>query len=131
MKTPLPPNDPTVSKVIIMLIREELKSRKLFEELHWLSYHNSFYKTDLVDLILLAMGVDPKASIERTLCHTLLDQHSQRVINNATELQDEARRVYDKLVKHTLQLGYMKDPKFQTDTLESNSKSFNAGPTQN
>jgi predicted transcriptional regulator len=104
-----PPPGPAIRGVILTLIQEELKSRKLFDELRWLSYHNWFYKTDLLDLIMRSIGLDPRLSIQRSLCHTLLDQHSQRVVENAAELLNEANRVYDALWKHTRQLGYMND----------------------
>jgi hypothetical protein len=100
--------EPAARKVILILIQEELKSRKLFEELRWLSYHNWFYKTDLLDVIMLAIGLDSRLSIQRSLCHTLLDQHSQRVVENPVELRDEADRVYDALLKHARQLGRIK-----------------------
>lgn len=100
--------EPAARKVILILIQEELKSRKLFEELSWLSYHNWFYKTDLLDVIMLAIGLDSRLSIQRSLCHTLLDQHSQRVVENAAELRDEADRVCDALLKHAKQLGCMR-----------------------
>jgi len=95
-----PPRDPSARKAIIMLICEALKSRKLFQELHWLGYHNCFYQADLVELIMLAMGLKPASSMQRSICQTLLDKHSQRVVANLDELMDEAQRVHDILVRH-------------------------------
>ena len=100
MKDKIPPTDPSVQKVVILLIKEELKSRKLFHELHWLGYHNCFYQADLLDLIVLAMGLKPGSSMQRSMCHTLLDKHSQRVVADAAELLDEAKRVHDILLRH-------------------------------
>jgi hypothetical protein len=107
-RTTPPPQEPAARMVILVLIQEELKSRKLFNELHWLDYHNGFYKTDLLDIIMLAIGLNPRLCLQRSLCHTLLDQHSQRVVENAAELQDEATQVYDAFLKHARQLGYIK-----------------------
>jgi hypothetical protein len=100
MKDNTSPTDPTVSKILLLLIREELKNRKLFLELHWLGYNNSFYQADLLDLIMLSMNLQPGSSLQRSICHTLLDKHSQRVVANAAELLDEAKRVHEILTKH-------------------------------
>src|SRR6187431_3159079 len=95
--------DPAARHVTIILIREELKNRKLFEDLHWLNYHSTFYKSELLELIMLAIDLDPKVSMHRSLCQTLLDRHSQRVVESPRELTDEATRVYDALLKHAIQ----------------------------
>jgi len=100
MKDKTQPTDSSHTKVVLLLIREELRNRRLFQELHWLGYHNCFYQADLIDLIMLAMGLKPASSLQRSICQTLLDKHSQRVVANAGELLDEAKRVHDILVRH-------------------------------
>jgi len=92
--------DPAAVKFILILIQEELKSRKLFQELHWLGYHNCFYQADLLDLIMMATGLQPGSSLQRSMCHELLDKHSQRVVTSEAELRDEARRVHEVLTRH-------------------------------
>ena len=110
--------DPAARHVTIILIREELKNRKLFEDLHWLNYHSTFYKSDLLDIIMDVIGLDRRSSMHRSLCHTLLDRHSQRVVESMKELTDEATRVYDALVKHAV----------QTRLRDGEDLDFNFGP---
>jgi len=100
MKNTTPPKNSTASKVTLRLIQEELKNRKLFDDLHLINYHNPFYRLDLVEIIMLAMGLKPESSLQRSTCHVLLDRHSQRVVEDARELADEAELVYDILAVH-------------------------------
>jgi hypothetical protein len=95
-----PPKTRTASKVTLLLIQEELKNRKLFDDLHLINYHNAFYRSNLIDIIMLAMGLKPESSLQRSTCQVLLDRHSQRVVADARELMDEAQRVYDIFAVH-------------------------------
>jgi hypothetical protein len=100
METKTPLQKPDAEKVILLLIKEELKNRKLFDDLRLLGYFNTFYQSDLIDVIMLATGLTSGSSLQRSTCHTLLDRHSQRVVADARELMDEARQVYDTLLRH-------------------------------
>jgi hypothetical protein len=86
--------------ITLMLITEELKNRKLFDDLRWLGYYHVFYRSDLIEIIMLSIGLNPEVSLQRSFCHTLLDRHSQRIVESRRELMDEAKRVYDQLSRH-------------------------------
>jgi len=93
-------SEASAERITLLLIAEELKNRKLFEDLRWLGYYHVFYRSDLVELIMLAIGLKPDLALQRSLCQTLLDRHSQRVVESRRELLDEAKRVYDQLARH-------------------------------
>jgi hypothetical protein len=99
------PTETFAEKVIIHLIGEELKNRKLLQVLSHLGYDNTFYKADLTGLVLAAMGLPRDSPATQVFCDTLLDKHSRRVVENIRELDDEARRVYHALVQQASSRG--------------------------
>ena len=85
-------------KVIIQLVREELKSRKFFETLRDLGLDDAFYQTDLLDIIMASL--DLSSDRHYTFCADLLRKHSARVLQNHDELLEEAQRVYGMLQEY-------------------------------
>jgi hypothetical protein len=93
-------------KAIIYLIREELKSRKLFGGLRDLGFDDDFYQTDLLEIIMPWIGFYWDQPDEYDFCNGLLEKHSALVVLDGAELLDEARRVYDLLSKIPVQAGH-------------------------
>lgn len=92
--------EPSAEKVIIHLIREELKSRKFFKGLRELGLDDAFYQTDLLELIMAGLGLLPDSTEQYAFCYDLMSKRSSRIRQNADELLDEATRVYYILSKH-------------------------------
>ena len=92
------PKQPFSEKVIIQLVREELKSRKFFEALRDLGLDDAFYQTDLIDIIMASLGLSSERHY--TFCADLLRKHSARVLQNHDELLEEAQRVYAMLQEY-------------------------------
>ena len=110
MKKPTtPPHTADASKVIIILIREELKSRKFFEGLREIGLDDNFYQTDLLELIMAGLGLTSDSPEQYTFCYDVLHEHSTQVVEDADELLDEAKRVYEILSRHAKQSAALKD----------------------
>lgn len=105
MKDILFSKEPSAEKVIIYLIREELKSRKFFEGLREIGLDDAFYQTDLLELIMAGLGLMPDSTEQYAFCYNLISKHSLRVVEDADELLDEAKRVYNILSKHASHQG--------------------------
>jgi hypothetical protein len=93
-------HEPSAEKVIVYLIREELKSRKFFEGLRELGLDDNFYQTDLMELIMAGLGLLPDEAEQYNFCYQLISEHSSRVVEDADELLDEAKQVYGILLRH-------------------------------
>lgn len=91
---------PSTNKVVIHLIREELKSRKFFDGLRRVGLDDGFYQTDLLELIMIGLGLTPDSKDQYNYCYNLLSKHSHRVVEDADELHNEATRVFTLLSKH-------------------------------
>jgi hypothetical protein len=96
-------HSPLAEKAVIHLIAQELKSRKFFEGLRDLGLDDAFYQADLLEVVMSAMGLPPEAHEHQyDFYHDLLRKHSARVAQDADELFNEARCVYDILVQHAI-----------------------------
>jgi hypothetical protein len=93
------PNEPLASSIIIHLIREELKSRRFFEALRELGLDDSFYQTDLLEIIMAGMGLPLNSEECYSYCHGLMRRHSARVAQDTGELLNEAKRVHGILLQ--------------------------------
>jgi len=100
MKDILLSQEPSAEKVIVYLIREELKSRKFFETLRELGLDDAFYQADLLELIMVGLGLIPDSTEHYAFCYDLISKHSAHVVQDADELLDEAKRVYTILSQH-------------------------------
>ena len=105
MKDILFSQEPSAEKVIVYLIREELKSRKFFEGLRELGLDDAFYQTDLLELIMAGLGLMPDSTEQYAFCYNLISKHSLRVVQDADELLAEAKRVYNILSQHASHQG--------------------------
>jgi hypothetical protein len=97
---PQTPDPPSAAKVILTLIREDLKSRKFFEGLRDLGLDDAFYQADLVALLMAGLGLEAGNATHYDFCVTLLRKHSQRVVEDHGALLDEAKRVYNTLARY-------------------------------
>jgi hypothetical protein len=100
---------PSAEKVIVHLIREELKSRKFFEGLREIGLDDNFYQTDLLELITAGLGLTPDSPEQYTFCYDLLNEHSTQVVEDADELLDKATRVYEILSRYAKESAALKD----------------------
>jgi hypothetical protein len=100
MNDTIPSPEGSAEKVIVHLIREELKSRKFFEGLRELGLDDAFYQTDLLELIMAGLGLMPDSPEQYTFCYDLLNKHSKRITEDADELLKEAKSVYHLLSKY-------------------------------
>jgi len=93
-------------KAIIYLIREELKSRKLFGGLRDLGFDDDFYCADLLEIIMPWIGYSWDLPEQYDFCNDLIEKHSALVVLDGSELLEEARQVYEILSKEAIRQGY-------------------------
>jgi len=109
-----PAGIPFAKKVILHLIREELKSRKFFESLRDLGLDDAFYQVDLLELIMTPLGLKYDDQADYDFCCDLLRSHSLRVVQDSGEVWEEATRVYAILLEHTARV--TKNPEMPAGT---------------
>jgi hypothetical protein len=98
--------DGFAEKTAIYLIREELKSRKLFGGLRDLGFDDDFYCADLLEIIMPLIGYSWDLPEHYDFCNNLLEKHSALVVLDGLELLDEAKRVYDILSEQAVLEAY-------------------------
>jgi hypothetical protein len=91
------------AEFILVLIKEQLKGHRFFEGLRELGLDDAFYQTDLLELIMAALGLLPQSEEDYNFYHSVFKKHSVRVTQDADTLLDEARVVYDILLQHAMQ----------------------------
>jgi DNA-binding XRE family transcriptional regulator len=106
--------DAFTEKAMIFLIREELKSRKLFGGLRDLGLDDDVYQADLLEVIMPCIGFSWDAPKQYDFCNSLLRKHSTRVAPDCAELLNEARRVYKILCKQAARQGNDQAPLSKT-----------------
>ncbi|HTH57857.1 MAG TPA: hypothetical protein VL728_17540 [Cyclobacteriaceae bacterium] len=82
----------------ILLIREELKSRKFFSHLHQAGLEGSIYQTDLNEAILTLLGITDPTNEVYDFYHRLMEKHSTELTPEEKDMTLKAKVVWRKLM---------------------------------
>jgi len=91
--------DPRNKAALLILIREDLKSQKVFDQLSSLGLEDTFYQSDLTEIILNEVGLSPESEEDQYFYHTLVRQYAQRVTIDQKKLDELTVEILIKLLE--------------------------------
>lgn len=95
---------PTNIQQSLFLIREELKSRKLFHALHEAGLDDCHYQPHLDSLILRSIGIDDGRDDTFRLYYDIIDKRSKKIEADNDSIMKQALKVYMELIEVKKQL---------------------------
>jgi len=89
---------PANAELVLFLIREELKCRKLFLILQKVGLDDCFYQANLDPLIL--SGIELNADSDEAFIEycNIIDRHSKKIQANDTSVKKQALKAYEELL---------------------------------
>lgn len=81
-------------QVSLYLIREELKSRKLFSALHQAGIDDCYFQPHLDSLILRSVGIDDASDETTNQYNEILDRRSKKITADNDSIVKQAMKVY-------------------------------------
>jgi hypothetical protein len=90
--------------VTLYLIKEELKSRKLFHALHQAGLDDCYYQPHLDSLILRSIGIDDGRDDTFRLYYDIIDKRSKKIEADNDSIMKQALKVYMELIEVKKQL---------------------------
>lgn len=98
-KTDYPPvRTPDTVDVILFLIQEELKIRKIFNTLRDIGLDDCSYQPHLDELILAYMGLTAETNETLDFYYNLMETHSEKISPDKDMIAKEAVEVFDELM---------------------------------
>ena len=91
-------NTPAHKEILLILIREELKARKLFKILNALGCHDITYQTDLSELVLIKAGFQKLTGDLYLFYFDLLHKYCKKLNGNDEVVMQQVMKVYNKLM---------------------------------
>lgn len=88
----------SISECTLMLIQEELKSRKFFNSLQELGLDNSHFQPHLDKLILQSLGMDDDTDETFDCYYKIIERRSRKINATAASVTKQALKVYCELV---------------------------------
>lgn len=82
----------------IYLIREELKSRRLFHVFHKIGFDECYFQPNLDTLILAILGLNNISDETFGAYCTIMDKRSKKIEDNSESITKQALRAYHELV---------------------------------
>ena len=95
---------PFDTQMALYLIREELKSRKLFHGLHTVGLDDCYVQPHLDSLILHAMNIDDDSDETFTIYDQIMDKRCRRIKADNDSIMKQALKVYHELLSLKKQL---------------------------
>jgi hypothetical protein len=92
------PYQPTPEELILRLIKEELRGRKLFHKLSSLGITENFYYPSFSWLVLNTLGINADDDVICDRYFQILDVHVGKIKPNGQADMQEARAVLSKLL---------------------------------
>jgi hypothetical protein len=89
---------PAKTELTLYLIKEELKSQKLFTNLRNIGLGDSYYQIELSPIILANMGLNDETTATMDFYIALLDKYSQRIEPDRDSIMNEALNLYIDLI---------------------------------
>jgi hypothetical protein len=99
---------PSDTQVALYLIKEELKSRKLFHALHQVGLDDCYFQTHLDSLILRSVGLDDHTDETFALYDALLEKRSKKIEADYDSIMKQALKVYHELLNEKKKLASKK-----------------------
>ena len=93
LKFPLAKLPPDVD-LTFFLIKEELKSRKLFHALHEVGLDDCYFQPHLDSLILRSVGLDDGADETFAMYDTIIEKRSRKIEADNDSIMKQALKVY-------------------------------------
>jgi hypothetical protein len=82
----------------LYLIKEELKSRKLFHALHEIGLDDCYFQPHLDSLILRSVGLDDGSDETFMTYHTIVERRSRKIEADNDSIMKQALKVYNELI---------------------------------
>jgi len=89
----------TDNRIPISLIREELKSRKLFYVLGKVGIDDCFFQVHLDFVIMDLLGMNDGTDETYAIYDAIVEKHARRIVDSKESIERQARKVYDKLLE--------------------------------
>jgi hypothetical protein len=89
---------PAPVQTVLFLIREELKSRKLFHTLNKAGITNCYFQPHLDELILDSLGIDATSDEAFATYNTIVDRRSRKIEADNDSVMKQALKVYHELL---------------------------------
>lgn len=90
----LPPN----AELILLLLKEDLKSRKFFNSLRVVGLDDSYYQSDFSPIILAHVGLDDERNETFDFFYNLMEKHSEQMQAVDDSVANHAFEVYVELL---------------------------------
>jgi hypothetical protein len=90
----LPPN----AELILLLLKEDLKSRKFFNSLRVVGLDDSYYQSDFSPVILADAGLDDEQNETYDFYYNLMEKHSELMESNNDSAINHAFEIYLELI---------------------------------
>lgn len=99
---------PTEDQLTLYLIKEELKSRKLFHALHEVGLDDCYFQPHLDSLILRSVGLDDHTDETFARYDAILDKRSKKIEADYDSIMKQALKVYHELLNEKKKLASKK-----------------------
>lgn len=90
---------PRKTQRALYLIREELKSRKLFNALHEVGLDDCYFQPHLDSLILQSVGLDDGKDETFNTYRRIMDKRSRKITGDYNSITKQALKVYQELAE--------------------------------
>jgi hypothetical protein len=87
----------SVEEIVLMLISEELKSRKFFSTLQDLGLDDSWCQPHLDDTILYCLGIKDNQNETFDFYYAVMNEHAEKIDKSMETVTEQAKAVYKKL----------------------------------
>jgi hypothetical protein len=87
----------SVEEIVLMLIAEELKSRKFFNTLQHLGLDDSWCQPHLDDAILTCLGLHDNTNEIFDFYYAVMNEHADKIDQSPASVLEQAKEVYAKL----------------------------------
>ena len=91
-------NVPPETQLVLYLIREELKSRRMFQALHEIGLDDCFYQADFSTLILDSVGLGDESNETSDFYFSVMEKHSQKVEPDERAITQRSLMAYTELM---------------------------------
>lgn len=85
--------------LLLCLIREKLKSRKLFYGLSKVGLDDCFLQVHLDFVIMDLLGMNDGTDETYAIYDAIVEKHARRIVDSKESIERQARKVYDKLLE--------------------------------
>jgi hypothetical protein len=103
MKTS-PVKPPDTTQFTLLLIREELKSRRLFHFLGKAGFHDSYFQPHLDMLILDTLGINDQSDETFAIYESIIEKRSLKIEADNQSVTKQAMKAYHELLNEKKKL---------------------------